>query len=169
MSHLTPQQSIDLKAYILNPANGLSQWTSGPGTDYGAIAAALNADANPVFKVWRTSVTRAEIQDDDAFAWTLVDNLSTNSKYRIWEWMFDNAAGAINPSKDNIRAGISATWVGTAQLVAVATMTLNKCKRNATRLERLFAAGTGTDATPGKLVFEGSIDLSHIAEMFNAQ
>lgn len=168
MSHLTPEQTATLKAYILaDPV--LGPLTSGPGTDYGAIAAALNLDAAPVFKVWRTSVTRAEIQDDDTFAWTLVDNLSTNSKYRIWEWMFDNAAGAINPSKDNIRAGIAATWTGTAQLVAVATMTLNKCKRNAARLERLFATGNGADATPGKLVFEGSIDLMEIAAMFNAQ
>lgn len=165
MSHLTPQQTATLKAHILaDPV--LGPLTSGTGTDYGAIAAALNANASPVVKVWRTSVTRAEIQDDDAFNWTLVDNLTNGSKYRIWEWMFAN--GAINPSKDNIRAGISATWTGTLALTAVATMTLNKCKRNATRLESLFTTGAGTDLSPAKLTFEGSIDLMEIASIFNA-
>ena len=33
---------------------------------------------------------------------------------------------------------------------------------------KLFATGTGSDASPGLLVFEGAIDLSHIATIFNA-
>ena len=167
MSHLTDQQKATLKAYILaDPV--LGPLTSGPGTDYGLIAQTLSANAAPAFIVWRTSITRDEIQNDDAFNWTLVDNLSTNSKYRIWEWMFDNSGQAINPSKANIRAGISATWIGTGALVAVATMTLNKCKRSANVVEKLFATGTGSDAVPAVMVFEGAIDLGHIAEMFNA-
>ena len=38
----TTAQAATVKAYILNPANGLSGFTSGPGTDYAAIAAASN-------------------------------------------------------------------------------------------------------------------------------
>lgn len=166
MSHLTTQQTATLKAFILaDPV--LSTKVSGPGTDYGFIADSLNTDASPAFIVWRTNVTRDEIQNDDNFNWAQVDNLTNGSKYRIWEWMFNNSNGSINPSKANIRAGISATWVGTTALVAVATMVFTHCKRNATRLEKLFAVGTGSDATPATMVFEGSIDLSHIAGMFN--
>lgn len=164
---LTPQQLTTLKAAILaDPA--LAPLTSGPGTDYGAIAAAMSAEATPAFVVWRTSVTRAEIQDDDAFNWAQVDNLSTGSKYRIWEWMFGNAAGAINPSKANIRAGIAATWTGNAQLSAVQSMVLQKCKRNATRVEKLFAtSATGTDAAPAVMTVEGGVTLSEVASLFN--
>ena len=167
MSHLTPTQTTTLKTYILaDPV--LAPLTSGPGTDYGAIADALNVNASPAFVVWRTSVTREEIQNDDAFNWAQVDNLTSGSKYRIWDWMFGNSTGTINPSKANIRAGIAATWVGTAALLAVQAVVLARCKRNATRLEKLFATGVGSDASPGLLVFEGAIDLSHIASIFNA-
>lgn len=167
MAHLSPEQTATLKAYILADAV-LGPKTSGPGTDYGAIADALNLDASPVFVVWRTSVTREEIQSDDAFNFTQVDNLTTGSKYRIWDWMFDNASKSINPSKPNIRAGIAATWTGNAQLIAMQDVVLTRCKRNARRVERVFATGTGTTQTPGFLVFEGTVDLGHIAAMFNA-
>lgn len=163
---LTQAQADIAKAAILaDPI--LGPLTSGPGTDYQAIAAAMSAEATPAFVVWRTNVTRAELQDMDTFDWTVVDNLSTGSKFRIWEWMF-GTTGSINPSKANIRAGIAATWVGNASLVAVQTAVLNACKRNATRLEKLFATGTGSSGSPAVLVVEGGLTLSEVASMFNA-
>ena len=162
---LTNEQLVALKAAILaDPV--LAPLTSGPGTDYNAIAIALSAEASPAFVVWRTSVTRAELQDMDAFNWTVVDNLSTGSKYRIWEWMF-GTTGSINPSKANIRAGIAATWVGNAQLLAVQAAVLAGCKRNATRVEKLFATGTGSDASPAVMTVEGGVSLGEVASLFN--
>lgn len=159
------EQLTTLKAAILaDPA--LAPLTSGPGTDYNAIAIAMSAEAAPAFVVWRTNVTRAELQDMDAFNWTVVDNLSTGSKYRIWEWMF-GTTGSINPSKANIRAGIAATWVGNAQLLAVQTAVLAACKRNATRVEKLFATGTGTAGSPAVMVVEGGVSLGEVASLFN--
>jgi len=161
---LNPSQLAILKAAILaDPV--LAPLTSGPGTDFNSVMLAMNAAASPAFVVWRTSVTRAEYQDDDAFDWTVVDNLSTGSKYRIWEWMF-GTTGAINPSKAKIRAGIAACWVGNAALVTVQTTVLQRSKRSATRVEKLFATGTGTDATPAVMVFEGSVSINEIAELF---
>ena len=61
----------------------------------------FNSAATPEFIVWRKQVSREEFEEDDAFNWTVVDNLSTGSKYRIWEWMF-GSKGYINPSKANI-------------------------------------------------------------------
>lgn len=165
MSHLTDQQTATLKAFILaDPV--LGPLTSGPGTDYGLIAQTLSANALPAFTVWKTSVTRAELQDDDAFNWTQVDNLTTGGKYRIWEWMF-GTTGSINPSKANIRAGIAATWVGNAQLLAVQAAVLARCKRQANVVEKMFAVGTGSDPAPAVMAFEGSIDIGHISAMFN--
>jgi hypothetical protein len=164
MSHFTDQQKAAIKAAILADPT-LAAMTSGPGTDYGAIAAAMNLDASPAFVVWKTSVTRAEIQSDAAFDWTQVDNLSTGSKYRIWEWMFQS--GSVDPSQANIRGGIDATWVGTAALLAVRASVYTHCKRNARRIEKVFTTGTGTTATPGFLVYEGALDLGHVAEIFS--
>ena len=161
---LSPAQSAALKAAILaDPV--LAPLTSGPGTDFNSVMLAMNAAATPAFVVWRTSVTRAEYQDDDNFDWTVVDNLSTGSKFRIWEWMF-GTTGAINPSKAKIRAGIAATWVGNAALVAVQNAVLARSKRSATRVEKLFATGTGSDATPAVMVFEGSVSINEIASLF---
>lgn len=161
---LTTAQLLVLKAAIL--ADGvLGPLTSGPGTDFNAIMLAMNAPSSPAFIVWRTEVSRAEYQDDDAFNWTVVDNLTTGGKYRIWEWMF-SATDAINPSKANIRAGIVACWVGNAPLLAVQAMILAKSKRTATRAERLLATGAGSDAVPGVLTFEGGVTVHEIAGMF---
>jgi hypothetical protein len=76
--------------------------------------------------------------------------------------------GSINPSKANIRAGIAATWVGNAQLLAVQAAVLAGCKRKATRTERLLATGTGSDGSPGLLTYEGGLSLGEVAGMFNA-
>jgi len=156
---MTPAQTATVKAYILaTPA--LAEKASGVGTDYQFIATALSTEVAPAFVVWRTSLTRDEVQNDDAFNWTVVDNLSTGSKYRIWEWMFQN--GPVNPSKANIRSGIAACWVGNAQLLAVQTMVIAKCKRNANQVEKLLATGTGSDAVPAVMGYEGGLQASDI-------
>lgn len=161
---LTTQQYATVKAYILaDPVLGPK--TSGPGTDYNGIASAMSQPFVPAFTVWRTSVTRAEIQNDDGFNWTLVDNLSTNSKYRIWDWMF-GIDGTINPSKPNIRAGIAATWTGTQALVAVQNVALSHCKRSANVVEKVLATGTGTDADPATMGYEGYLTLHDVRVMF---
>lgn len=163
---LTTAQLQTLKAAILADPT-LAAMTSGPGTDYNATAQAMSAEAAPAFVVWKTNATRAELQDMGTFNWTVVDNLSTGSKYRIWEWMF-GTTGSINPSKANIRAGIAATWNGNAQLLAVQAAVLEACKRNATRLEKLFATGTGSGASPAVMTVEGGVSLGEIAGLFNA-
>ena len=161
---LTSQQQATLKAAILaDPV--LAPLTSGPGTEFNTVALAMNALASPPFIIWRTSVTRAEYQDDDAFDWTVVDNLGTNSKFRIWEWMFATT-GTINPSKAKIRAGIAACWVGNAALVVVQNAILARSKRSATRIEKLFAVGTGTTVDPAVPTFEGEVNLYEISEIF---
>lgn len=162
---LTTAQSQAIKAAILADPT-LAAMTSGPGTDFGAIANAMNLAASPAFVVWRTLVTREEIQGDDAFDYAQVDNLTNGSKYRVWEWMFANTATAINPSKPNIRAGIAATWFGSAGLLAVQAVVLARCKRNASRAEKACATGTGTTQTPALLTFEGDVSLADIAAMF---
>jgi hypothetical protein len=118
----------------------------------GAMAEWFNAASS--FVVWKSNVSEAEILRN-GMDWTRVDNLSVGPA-RIWEWMFK--FGSINPSKPNIRAGIDAVWKGTAADLAVRASVYTHCKRPATRGEKLFSTGTGTEQTPGDLGFEGAIN-----------
>ena len=125
-----------------------------------AIAAAYQELASPDFIVWKSSVTQDEIMQN-GFDWTQVDGL-TVGKARIWEWMFDNQGATINPSKANVRAGIEEAWKGTAAMLAVRAAVYVHCKRKANRLEKLFATGTGTDASPATMTLEGSIQYNDV-------
>ena len=151
------------------------------------LAAALRASTDPVvvealairndmaladwcnlpstFIVWRTNVTQDEIQLN-GFDWVMVDNL-TVGKARIWEWLFNNQNRAINPSKANVRAGIDECWKGTAAMLAVRAAVYLHLKRAATNAEALFATGTGTDATPGALGFEGNLGHPDVSQALN--
>lgn len=149
---LTLTQLQSLKTFIAaDPTlNAVPNNTDGHYT----LAALLNQPAEPAFVVWRSSVSVDEIMSN-GFDWTRVDN-ATVGKARIWEWMM--ARGTINPSKANIRAGIDEAWSGTgAEQVAHRNAIYAHCKRNATRVEKLFATGTGTTATPATMGFEGSV------------
>ena len=154
---LSPAQNATLKTAILAdqtlaPMVAISDWP--------AVADALNLVASPAFVVWRTSVARDVIQRDAGFNWTRVDNLNNGSKYRIWEWMF--VTGSINPSAANVRAGIDATWVGTAADLAVRAVVYAHCKRSATKAEKILASGTGSDAVPATMGAEGALTGSDV-------
>jgi hypothetical protein len=150
---LTPAQAAALQTAVLaDPVLSLKPHTSDGAYD---IAAAFNLDAASAFVVWKTFV-RQEVITQNGFDWVRVDNLSVG-KARIWEWLFANPDRSINPSKANVRAGIDECWKGTAADLAVRAAVYVHCKRNATRAEKLFATGTGTDAEPATMVFEGSL------------
>lgn len=159
---LTESQSAALKAAILADQN-LSTWVQERRDDL--IAAYYNEPASPAFIVWKTFVTQDEIMQA-GFDWVRVDNLSVG-KARIWEWLFDNSQAAINPSKANVRAGIAECWKGTAADLAVQAAVLAHCRRACNRVERLFATGTGSEAVPGLMTFEGMVSPFDIALTLN--
>lgn len=142
---LTPAQLATLKAAILAD----SELNAFPMNSDGAfaIAALLNQVASPDWIVWRTTVTRKEILQN-GFDWTRLDNLSVG-KARVWSDIFVD--GQLNPSKPNVRAGIESVWVGTAQDLAVRAAVYVHCKRQATRIQKILSAGTGSDATPATM------------------
>lgn len=157
---MTNAQLAALKAYIAS----VPEWAALPVT-MGAslmIADALNVIASPAFIVWRTNVSQDEIMRN-GMDWTRVDNLSVG-KARIWEWMFNNMDRTINPAKPNIRAGIDATWVGTAADLTVRAAVYGHCKRSATVGEKAFATGAGTTESPAVMDWEGAISSSMVQE-----
>ena len=146
---LDQSQLQTLKTTIINDPFLVSQ----PMTSGGAlvIAEELNKTASPDYIVWKTSVSIDEIMRN-GMDWARVDNLSVG-KARIWDWL--GRLGSFDASKPNVRAGIDATWVGTAADLAVRASVYVHCKRKATRAEKLFATGLGSDASPSVLGFEG--------------
>jgi hypothetical protein len=68
----------------------------------------------------------------------------------------------MNPSKVNVRAGVSECWKGTASKVAVATAVFVHCKRPANIAEKLFASGAGSDASPATMTIEGSVSYNDV-------
>lgn len=156
MATLTTQQQATLKTFVeADPVLNLIPHTADGAYE---IAAALAQLADPAFIVWRTSVDIDEIMRN-GMDWARVDNLSVG-KARIWDWM--GRLGTINPSRLNIRAGIDAVWVGTAADLAVRAAVYTHCKRSANILEKLFATGTGSDATPATMVIEGSLSYTEV-------
>lgn len=159
MADLSAQQLATLKAFILADPT-LSQFTPGSDGAY-AIAAIINLPAAPDFIVWKTNVVIDDIMRN-GMNWTRVDNLTNGSKWRIWEWM--TRLGTIDASKVNIRAGIDATWVGTAADLAVRASVYTHCKRKASVVEKILATGTGSDADPATMGWEGTISYQAVDE-----
>lgn len=153
---LTTEQKLIVKNYVeADPALSLLA----PSADNAfAIAAALQAVASPAFIVWKSSVTRKEILQN-GFDWTRLDNLSVG-KARVWTEIFVD--GSLDPSKANVRTGIESVWVGTAADLAVRAAVYVHCKRSATIIEKILATGTGTDATPATMGYEGAVNYNDI-------
>lgn len=156
---LSGSQLQTLKANIaLDAELSALPFTSGSA---GVIAAAYNSEAAGPFVVWKTSVAEKDILAN-GMTWTRVDNLSIG-KARIWEWLFK--FGTINASKQNIRDGIDAVWVGTQADLDVRASVYTHCKRNATRAEKLFVSGgSGTTLSPATMTFEGAITSDDVQQ-----
>lgn len=122
------------------------------------VANFYNVLASPDYIVWRTDVSQDEIMQN-GFDWVQVDNLSVGAA-RIWEWLFDNESNTINASKANVRAGIDECWKGTAAKLAVRNAVYLHLKRKANLIEKLFATGTGSDASPAVMGFEGELNYT---------
>lgn len=147
---LTPAQKAIVLADIQNDPTFNQLYIDSVFTE---IADYYNTVADPAYIVWKTSVTRKEILQN-GFDWTRLDNLSVG-KARVWTEIFVD--GTINPSKPNVRTGIDSVWVGTAQDLAVRAAVYGHCKRSATRIEKLLATGSGTDASPSTMAHESPI------------
>lgn len=141
-----------------------AEFGSIPHTSDGAweIAAAYNLEANPAFVVWRGQMPVTDIEQN-GFAWNQLDSVPA-AKYRIWERL--TASGYINPTKPNVRQGILDFCKDNSNttITALRDSILPHLKRNALRVEKLFATGTGTSASPGTMEFEGTLSYNDVKD-----
>jgi hypothetical protein len=123
------------------------------------IVAAYNSLASPDWIVWKSLLTEHQIVEQTSSAstvWSWTDYINRSQAERdAWVRMF-NGTFSINPSIAQVRQGIADIFSGPnganqrAHLLAMG-------KRKATRLEKLFTTGLGTDAAPSNLVVEGKL------------
>lgn len=163
---LTNNQLATLKTAINSETDPIVTDALSVGS-HNVIADFYNGDST--FVVWKTLLTEHEIVSNvspEATTWDWVAYIATSTAEKMaWERIF-NGTYSIDPSKDQTRSGIAAIFSGAGN-AAQRTHLLAVAKRNATRAEALYATGTGTTATPGKLTFEGVITHNDVANALN--
>lgn len=152
---MTPEQLQILGAYIAAD-QVLSAYPMNSDGAY-AIAQALNENAAPAFTVWKTNVTRDEV--GKAFVATALAAITAGNNDKLANFASWN--DTVNPSRLDQRAffdDIFSVAAGSSTRAALLAL----WKRPATLLEKIFATGTGSDASPATMVVEGSIGYPEV-------
>lgn len=130
----------ELVGYRTNGQTGLiAEWYSKPRV--------------PTLTVFKTRVSNDEI--GDAMNGTEVAGLSALNMQRA-QMLANYSSGYQNPSRADRRAAFDQIFSGAGGAITRAALAV-LWRRPATRVEALFAAGSGTDASPATLVFEGAL------------
>lgn len=166
---LTTDQLNTLKADILTHPELDAARQSG---DDAALADYYNTNASPDFYVWRTSVTQQEYTNaigpnSTTFNWAGTGGYIARSQGErdAFRAIFNaGESNSVNPSLANVRAAFDDIFSGSgAGAVNNRTHMMDVSKRKATRLEKLFATGTGSSVSPALMVVEGVISPSEIS------
>jgi len=152
MAELTDAQMPALKAAILADA-ALNAIPNTYPAGAAQLAAALNADASPDFTVWKTQATINEV--GKAFDGGELAGMTTGNQTRLQTLALYLASG-VNPSLASNRKFFDDVFSGAGGVITRAAL-LVLWKRNARLIEKIFATGTGSDASPAQLVFQGTI------------
>lgn len=153
---LTQSQLAALKADILaDPALNAFPNNSDGNT---AIAQAYALLAVPNFTVWKTNVSITQIGDN--IVATDLAGLSTLNSTRLQTVVILSAEG-VNPSLSDRRAFFDDIFSGAGGAATRAKL-LILWKRFAKRVEKLFATGTGSDAVPATMTFEGDLTYQDV-------
>lgn len=156
---LTSAQLATLRADILaDPV-----LSAMPNTQEAAwnIAVIYNTNASPNFTVWKTNVPIETVgRAFNGAEWAGMSSLNHTRLQTVAQYN-----SYVNPSLQDIRAMFDDIWSG-AGGANTRTNLLALWKRLATRVEKLFATGTGSDASPGTMTFEGQISYQ---DVYNAR
>lgn len=157
---LTSAQQATLKAHILANTDPVVVQALASG-DAGAIANEYNKNASPDFTVWRTLITRDEIRQNTVWTEYIGRSQGERDCYRL---IIEDAS--VNPSNSNIRQAFTDIFSGPSGATSRAQLAAAS-KRLASLVEKIFATGTGSDADPGLLVYEGPITYQEIGQALN--
>jgi len=153
---LSPAQKQTVKTWLLANATTLNDQQA---------ADALNATASPAFTVWRTDVTGDEI--GNAWLGTDIAGMSSLNMQRLQLMLASSREGVFDMGRADRRAGFEDPFGANSNNGSRVAMRAI-WKRFATVAEKLLGTGTGSDATPGNLVFEGSVSAQDVIDSYNA-
>ena len=152
---LTPAQKITLKAAIQADSTANAFYING---DLSGLADYMNAAASPAFIVWKSNVVIGEVgKKFNATELAGLTSLNTQRLQNLAAWLIEG----VNPSLASIRQFFDDIFSG-AGGTNTRTALLALWKRSATRVEKVFAAGTGSDAVPATLVVEGDLSTNDL-------
>lgn len=162
---LTTAQLQTIKAHILASPDMSTKQPNEDGAF--AIRDLFSLIAVPDFFVWRTDVTRASLYNDTSgdgttWDWTIYKGQSATEQ-GAWTQMF--MGDRADFSKVNLRAGIAKIFGANN---ANNTHCLAMGRRQATRIEKLLASGTGSTASPATMTGEGLITIQQIVDARNS-
>lgn len=157
---LTPAQLSTLKSAILaetdptfvalrtaNDENGMAGW--------------YNAPTAPAWIAWRTDVSAEET--GNAWVGTDIDGMSALNMQRLQLLLASAPSGKFDMSRSDRRAGFENPF-GTNQNNASRVAMRAAWKRTLSRFERIYATGTGTDASPGTPGVQGLVSAQNISD-----
>lgn len=160
---MTPEQLAVLKADIIaNPDSNIQAWRS--AYDAGPIADWYNSVTSPAFIVWKSSVRVEDVLAATSFSGT--GGFISRSAGERDAYLAITARDSINPAIANIRQAFADIFSGAGQgATDTKTAFLTLSKRTANRLERLFATGTGSDAVPATMTYEGEVSFGDVLSL----
>ncbi len=159
---LTAAQLATMKADIINTPAFNTQPNNSDGAF--AIAAAYNLPASPAWTVWKTNVPINEV--GKKFNGTELAGLTTGNQQRLQTIAVYLATG-VNPSLIDNRQFFDDIFSGAGGATTRANL-LILWKRLATRAEKLYTTGTGSDPSPATLTFEGSVSYQDVIDARNS-
>lgn len=127
------------------------------------IAKELNKAATPAFIVWKTAVPKNEV--GKAFIASALAAITAGNNDKLANFAAWN--DVVNPSRLDQRAFFDDVFSVAAGATTRAAL-LALWKRPATTVEKLFATGTGSDAVPASMVFEGFISYQDVEQAWNS-
>jgi hypothetical protein len=146
---LTEAQRTTIKADILANQDTADKFAIG---DLSSLAELYNAAAAPAFVVWKSILTAQQARTAIASSSGLaqLDALTAGKRDSLL-WVLE---GDTQPSSATQRAAID-DLCGSQNNLKAAILAAQKL--TASRIEKLFATGTGSDASPAVMAVEGPI------------
>lgn len=139
---LTPSQMTSLKAHIV-ASGDLNIFPNSSDGNF-EVAKLMNVAASPGFTVWKKSVSINEV--GKSFNATELAGLTSTNNTRL-QTLAIYLAGGVDPSIPGVQAFFNDIFSGAGGTNTRAAL-LILWKRLASRAEKLFSTGTGSDASP---------------------
>lgn len=152
---LTTAQKATLKTAILADGTANTFYTNG---DLTGLAAYYNEIASPSFTVWKSSVDWNFV--GDKINATELVGLTTGKLTQLQTLALISPSG-VNPSVQDRRDALEQIFSAAGGAITRPAL-LVLWKRLATRLEKVFATGTGSDAVPATMVVEGELTTADL-------